>query len=101
MKPKKILVTGAAGFIGMHTAKYLLQRGDIVLGIDNINEYYDQNLKQARLMQLYAYPNFKFIKMDIADRQLMADLFKNEKFVTSNNDFKLIYSLFNHVKDFN
>ncbi|HAN56124.1 MAG TPA: protein CapI, partial [Betaproteobacteria bacterium] len=48
----KILVTGAAGFIGMHTAKRLLQRGDEVVGVDNLNDYYDVNLKQARLAQL-------------------------------------------------
>jgi len=76
----KILVTGAAGFIGMHTAKRLLQRGDEVVGVDNLNDYYDVNLKQARLAQLQPYPNFRFIQCDIADRPVMEALFGSEKF---------------------
>ncbi len=76
----KILVTGAAGFIGMHTAKRLLERGDEVVGIDNINDYYDVALKHARLEQLKPFPNFTFIKMDIADREAMEKLFAEQKF---------------------
>jgi UDP-glucuronate 4-epimerase len=76
----KILVTGAAGFIGMHTAKRLLERGDEIVGIDNINDYYDVRLKYARLEQLKPFPNFSFIKMDIADREAMEKLFAEHKF---------------------
>ena len=63
----KILLTGAAGFIGMHAALRLLQRGDEVVGIDNITPYYEVSLKRARLAQLAAYPNFRFIEQDLAD----------------------------------
>ena len=63
----KILVTGCAGFIGMHVAERLLARGDEVIGIDNLNDYYDPLLKQARLAQLTAHPGFSFIAGDIAD----------------------------------
>jgi UDP-glucuronate 4-epimerase len=76
----KILVTGAAGFIGMHTARHLLDRGDEVVGIDNLNDYYDPNLKLARLNLLAGYQNFRFIKLDIADRKALAALFSHEKF---------------------
>lgn len=76
----KILVTGAAGFIGMHTALRLLERGDEVVGIDNLNDYYDVSLKEARLAQLKDKPGFRFIKMDIADRTAIAQLFADEKF---------------------
>ncbi len=76
----KILLTGAAGFIGMHTAKRLLERGDEVVGVDNLNDYYDVKLKQARLAQLQPYPNFRFIQCDIADRPAMEALFASEKF---------------------
>uniref|UniRef100_UPI0040487E7B NAD-dependent epimerase n=1 Tax=Shewanella sp. TaxID=50422 RepID=UPI0040487E7B len=75
----KILVTGAAGFIGMHVAKILLKRGDDVIGIDNLNDYYDPNLKRARLQQLQPHSNFKFIQGDIADRQTVEALFSTEK----------------------
>ncbi len=64
----KILITGAAGFIGMHTALVLLARGDEVVGIDNLNDYYDPQIKRDRLARLSAFPNFRFIEMDIADR---------------------------------
>ncbi len=76
----KILVTGVAGFIGMSVARALLERGDEVVGIDNINDYYDVQLKYDRLKQIEGYDNFTFIKMDIADRDAMEDLFKTQKF---------------------
>jgi UDP-glucuronate 4-epimerase len=63
-----ILLTGAAGFIGSHVAKALLERGDRVVGVDNLNDYYDVQLKQARLALLSAYPGFVFAKLDVADR---------------------------------
>jgi UDP-glucuronate 4-epimerase len=72
---RKILVTGAAGFIGFHLSKRLLDIGDTVVGIDNLNSYYDVNLKKARLAILEKYRNFHFIKMDIANRQDMKKLF--------------------------
>lgn len=76
----RILVTGAAGFIGSMQSIRLLERGDQVVGIDNLNDYYNVELKKARLQRLQDYPNFKFIKMDIADRQAMPDLFAKEAF---------------------
>ena len=76
----KILLTGAAGFIGMHVAQILLKRGDEVVGIDSLNDYYDPALKLARLEQLKPYPNFRFVKVDIADRMVMEDLFEKEHF---------------------
>ena len=75
-----ILVTGAAGFIGMHTAERLLQWGDTVVGLDNLNDYYDPTLKLGRLEVLAKYPCFRFIKGDLVDRDLMAKLFASEKF---------------------
>ena len=75
----KILVTGAAGFIGMHCAKILLDRGDQVIGVDNLNDYYDVGLKEARLAQLTPYNNFKFIKCDILDRESLAAVFSRER----------------------
>ncbi|MDA3945445.1 MAG: NAD-dependent epimerase [Helicobacteraceae bacterium] len=91
----KILVTGTAGFIGFHLAKKLLERGDEVVGLDNINDYYDVNLKYGRLKELgidrdsvkdnefvvsSLFPKHKFIKLDLADREGMEKLFKEEKF---------------------
>ena len=76
----KILVTGAAGFIGMHASERLLARGDEVVGVDNLNDYYDPTLKEARLARLAPAPNFRFVKMDVADRDGMARLFAEEKF---------------------
>lgn len=76
----KVLVTGAAGFIGMHVAQKLLNRGDTVIGIDNLNDYYDPALKHARLAQLEPYSDFRFEKLDVADRPGMAALFGREKF---------------------
>ncbi len=75
LTPMKILVTGAAGFIGMHTSLRLLERGDQVVGIDNLNDYYDVSLKEARLQMLMKYPNFCFLRIDIADREAMTHLF--------------------------
>ena len=76
----KVLVTGAAGFIGSATAQRLLARGDEVVGIDNLNDYYDVSLKMARLERLTPNPGFRFIRMDLADEQAMAALFAAEKF---------------------
>ncbi len=76
----KILLTGAAGFIGMSTALRLLARGDEVVGLDNLNDYYDVTLKESRLNRLTPHPGFRFVKMDVADRQGMALLFSAEKF---------------------
>jgi UDP-glucuronate 4-epimerase len=75
----KILVTGAAGFIGMHVAERLLARGDHILGLDNLNDYYDVSLKQARLSRLAPNPGFRFVKIDVADRGGMEDLFERER----------------------
>jgi UDP-glucuronate 4-epimerase len=76
----KILVTGAAGFIGSQLSKRLLARGDEVVGLDNLNDYYDVNLKKARLAQLEGQTNFKFVKLDLANREGIAELFAQEKF---------------------
>ncbi|QDF95974.1 protein CapI [Azoarcus sp. DD4] len=76
----KILVTGAAGFIGMHTSERLLARGDQVVGLDNLNDYYDPRLKEDRLARLAPHPAFRFVKMDVADRAGMEALFAAEKF---------------------
>lgn len=75
----KILVTGAAGFIGMHASQRLLARGDQVVGVDNLNDYYDVSLKEARLARLTSHPSFSFRKLSVEDRQGMADLFAREK----------------------
>ena len=71
----KVLVTGAAGFIGMHVAHLLLERGDEVVGIDNLNDYYDPRLKQARLATLQPYSGFRFERMDVADGDSLTRLF--------------------------
>ncbi|WP_031429840.1 NAD-dependent epimerase [Methylomicrobium agile] len=76
----KLLVTGAAGFIGSALSMKLLERGDEIVGIDNLNDYYDVNLKLARLERLKNYDRFKFIKLDIADRSEVERLFAEEKF---------------------
>jgi len=74
----KIFVTGAAGFIGFHTSLKLLERGDEVIGIDNLNDYYDPNLKLARLEKLKPYPGFKFVKLNLSDKEGMLSLFQTE-----------------------
>jgi UDP-glucuronate 4-epimerase len=75
----KVLVTGCAGFIGMHVCERLLARGDEVVGLDNLNDYYEVSLKQARLARLTPNPAFRFVRLDVADRAGMADLFAAEK----------------------
>ena len=84
----KVLVTSAAGFIGFHLCKRLLTRGDEVIGLDNLNNYYDVNLKLARLKQIEGHENFQFIKLDIADKEGICRLF-------SENKFYVIMTLFN------
>jgi UDP-glucuronate 4-epimerase len=76
----KFLVTGAAGFIGNYVAERLCQQGHDVIGLDNLNDYYDPNLKLARLERIENFTNFTFVKMDIADRDGIANLFFKEKF---------------------
>lgn len=77
---KKILVTGAAGFIGFHLSRKLLEQGVSVVGFDNINDYYDVNLKYARLAILEEYDSFRFIKGDLADKSAVDSLFEENKF---------------------
>ncbi len=76
----KMLVTGAAGFIGFHTAQVLLARGDEVVGLDNVNSYYDPALKEARLSILEQQPNFRLLRLDLADRAAIETAFKQERF---------------------
>lgn len=76
----KVLLTGAAGFIGLHVAQRLLERGDEVVGLDNLNDYYDVRLKEARLARLTPHPSFRFVKMSVEDRPGMAALFAAEGF---------------------
>jgi UDP-glucuronate 4-epimerase len=76
----KILVTGAAGFIGFHTAKQLLERGDTVIGLDNFNDYYDVSLKDARARILRQYDNFEMLRADLQDRNVIENLFAAEDF---------------------
>ena len=75
----RTLVTGAAGFIGMQCALRLLERGDEVIGIDSLNDYYDVSLKQVRLAKLSRKEGFNFYKVDISDRDAMADMFASER----------------------
>ncbi len=75
----KVLLTGAAGFIGMHVCERLLARGDEVVGVDNLNDYYDVALKEARLARLSPNPRFTLSRLDIADRSGIAELFERER----------------------
>jgi UDP-glucuronate 4-epimerase len=76
----KILLTGAAGFIGFHLARRLLERGDEVVGVDNLNAYYDPALKNARLEILRKFERFEFVRADLADREAMEKVFAGGKF---------------------
>ncbi len=80
MSDNTVLVTGAAGFIGFHTAQRLLKAGRRVVGLDNLNNYYDPKLKEARLRVLSGNQNFEFLRLDLADRAAMAKLFSERKF---------------------
>ncbi len=80
MADGSILVTGAAGFIGYHVARRLLENGRKVVGLDNLNAYYDPKLKDARLIELKKFNGFQFVKLDLADRAGMADLFAQHRF---------------------
>src|SRR5215475_3565594 len=75
----RILVTGAAGFIGFHTAARLLDRGDEVIGLDNMSPYYDVSLKEARLERLKGRNGFHFIKADLAEREVVEGVFAAER----------------------
>jgi UDP-glucuronate 4-epimerase len=77
---ERVLVTGAAGFIGMHVARRLLAQGNDVFGLDNLNPYYDPGLKAARIAELQSFRNFRFEQMDVADRKSMTQLFAAERF---------------------
>ena len=79
IKNKKILITGAAGFIGFHLTKKLLNEGSFIVGVDNLNDYYDVNLKINRLKQIENHQNFKFYKASIEDRKEIEKIFENEK----------------------
>src|SRR3989338_3709502 len=74
-----ILVTGSAGFIGFHVAKALLDRGDVVIGIDNFNSYYDPKLKEDRNAILEKYENYKLYRVDITDQKALNGVFDKEK----------------------
>ena len=75
-----VLVTGAAGFIGYHVARRLLENGRAVVGLDNVNDYYDPALKRARLEQLARFERFQFAELDLADRERIAALFATHRF---------------------
>jgi len=75
----QVLVTGVAGFIGFHVARYLLERGDTVIGIDNLNTYYEVQLKEARLARLTGHERFHFTRLELADRNGMSDLFARQR----------------------
>jgi len=77
---EKVLVTGAAGFIGFHLSKRLVERGDQVVGVDNLNDYYDVSLKKARLAQLEGRSGFRFVKMSLEEREELLRLFEEEGF---------------------
>ncbi|MGH8564937.1 MAG: NAD-dependent epimerase [Gammaproteobacteria bacterium] len=75
----KILVTGAAGFIGAASSISLLERGDEVIGLDNLNDYYEVSLKEARMARLYGHPRFRFLRVDVSDRAAMEQVFATEQ----------------------
>jgi UDP-glucuronate 4-epimerase len=75
----RVLVTGAAGFIGFYLCQYLLRRGDTVIGLDNLNDYYDVSLKELRLSRLLPQQSFSFVKLDLADREGIAELFAQQQ----------------------
>ena len=75
----KVLLTGAAGFIGYHTTRALLAQGDTVIGLDNLNDYYDPELKIARLAQIDDASAFRFIEADVSDRVVIQQLFEAER----------------------
>src|SRR5512143_3112157 len=79
MADNAILVTGAAGFIGFHVAQRLLSAGQGVVGVDNVNDYYDPKLKEARLDILKQQPNFTFVKLDLANRAATKSLFAQHR----------------------
>ncbi|MGH9357028.1 MAG: NAD-dependent epimerase, partial [Terriglobia bacterium] len=76
----RILVTGCAGFIGFHVCRRLIGRGDTVIGLDNLNAYYDVGLKEARLAEIASGPGFRFVRLDLADRLKTAELFQEARF---------------------
>ena len=80
MTQDAVLVTGAAGFIGFHVAQRLLQQGRAVVGLDNLNDYYDPALKDARLAVLKNHDRFAFEKIDLADRAPLVSLFRQHRF---------------------
>jgi UDP-glucuronate 4-epimerase len=80
MSQNPILVTGAAGFIGYHIARRLLEQGRTVVGLDNVNAYYDVSLKEARLAELAKFPAFRLSRLDLVDRERVAALFAQERF---------------------
>jgi UDP-glucuronate 4-epimerase len=80
MATDTVLITGAAGFLGFHVARRLIAAGRAVVGVDNLNDYYDPALKQARLAELAEFPAFRFVKLDLADRDETAKLFSEHRF---------------------
>ena len=92
MSDQSILVTGAAGFIGFHVSRALLAAGRTVVGLDNLNSYYDPALKRARLDILRGEPRFAFEQIDLADRTSMARLFASHRF-----SFSLIFLQQKHL----
>jgi len=76
----RVIITGAAGFIGFHLSMRLLKNGCHVTGIDNLNSYYDVKLKEARLEKLTSFENFSFYKMDISDKKSLEAIFNNTKY---------------------
>jgi UDP-glucuronate 4-epimerase len=77
---RKVLITGAAGFIGFHLSERLTKLGNEVIGLDNLNDYYDVNLKTDRLRQMEGRENFRFLRLDVADRDSMTEIFSRERF---------------------